>query len=310
MRRFAMLALAAGLVAGAAAAHAAGPTFATIDNPGDPTFNQLLGINNAGTISGYFGSGAAGHPNQAYTIAAPYTKFVPANVPDSAQTQATGINAAGMVTGFWAPTNTGTDANYGFIRYDDHGHYVYIDVNDPLGGGGVPVVNQVLGINQAGYAAGFYNDANGAAHGFVYQVATAAYRPVTVGGATAAAATGINNNNLICGFYIDKKGVTHGFLKPLTGGGAVSLTVPHAPVTQLLGVNSRGVAVGFYVDSNQLTHGVLYNPANGEWQTIDDPSGTNGTVVNGLNDKNELVGFYTDAANNVHGMLVTGAGAP
>ena len=35
-------------------------TFQTLNNNADPTFNQLLGINNGGTIAGYFGSGAAG----------------------------------------------------------------------------------------------------------------------------------------------------------------------------------------------------------------------------------------------------------
>ena len=32
-------------------------TYTTLDNLTDPTFNQLLGINNGGLIAGYFGSG-------------------------------------------------------------------------------------------------------------------------------------------------------------------------------------------------------------------------------------------------------------
>src|SRR5579885_3695116 len=43
-------------------------TFQTLDNAADPTFNQLLGINNTGVIAGYFGSGAAGHPNKGYLL--------------------------------------------------------------------------------------------------------------------------------------------------------------------------------------------------------------------------------------------------
>ena len=35
-----------------------GYIFQDVINPGDPTFNQELSINNAGTIAGYFGSGA------------------------------------------------------------------------------------------------------------------------------------------------------------------------------------------------------------------------------------------------------------
>src|SRR5580658_10437972 len=81
----------------AAKSHAAMPTsydFTTLDNPGDPTFNQLLGINTSGEIAGYFGSGQAGHPNEAYLIGAPYTSFAAADYPGAVQTQVTGINNA------------------------------------------------------------------------------------------------------------------------------------------------------------------------------------------------------------------------
>ena len=51
--------------------HPAAYTFTTLNDNADPTFNQLLGINNSGEIAGYFGSGATGHPNKGYTIVAP-----------------------------------------------------------------------------------------------------------------------------------------------------------------------------------------------------------------------------------------------
>src|ERR1039458_8111964 len=45
----------------------AGYIYQNVINPGDPTFNQELGINNAGTIAGYFGSGAPnGTPTDVY----------------------------------------------------------------------------------------------------------------------------------------------------------------------------------------------------------------------------------------------------
>jgi hypothetical protein len=49
------------------------------------TFNQDLGINNSGVIVGYFGSGAAGHPNQGYTVVPPYgqANFTSENFPGS-----------------------------------------------------------------------------------------------------------------------------------------------------------------------------------------------------------------------------------
>jgi hypothetical protein len=278
------------------------PTFTTIDNQADPTFNQLLGINNKGVISGYFGSGQQGHPNQGYTIAPPYTTFLSDNLPGSVQTQATGIVDSGLTVGFWAPTNTGTDANYGFIRLANG--FTYLSVNNPLVASS-PSVNQLLGINSSDIAVGFYNDATSNPHGYTYTVKTGEFAPVTVAAEVSGSATGINNNNLICGFFTNGAGVTKAFLKPLKGGAAVIFAVPGAPVTQFLGVNDNGVAVGFYMDASNLTHGVIYNPANGQWNTVDDPDGANGTTLNGINDNDQAVGFYTDAQNNTHGVLVT-----
>jgi len=298
---------AACLFAFSLSAHAAASqAFTTIDNPGDPTFNQLLGINNAGVIVGYFGSGQLGHPNIGYEIAPPYTQYSPAMLPGSVQTQATGINAAGIVTGFWSDTNTGSDNNFGFIREGRPGHYTYISVNNPLVGS-TPFVNQVLGINTAKIAVGFYNDANGNAHGFTYSVASGQFKAVNIAGAVSTGATGINNNNLICGFATGGKGKTFGYLKPISGGAPTMFSVPGSQNTQFLGVNASGVAVGFYVDTNMIMHGVIYNPANGQWVAINDPGGVGGTLINGINDQGEVVGFYIDAAGNYHGMLVTGA---
>ena len=49
-------------------------TFTTLDDQADPTFNQLLGINNDGKIAGYFGIGSNTHPNKGYTLSAPYAQ--------------------------------------------------------------------------------------------------------------------------------------------------------------------------------------------------------------------------------------------
>src|SRR5581483_8971936 len=97
-------------------------SFQTIDNTGDPNFNQLLGINNAGTIAGYFGDGMGMVPNNGYT----WTKaggFTAENFPGSAQTQVVAINNVGVsppvgpavynTAGFYVD-NAG--ANHGFTN--------------------------------------------------------------------------------------------------------------------------------------------------------------------------------------------------
>jgi hypothetical protein len=69
-------------------------SFQTLNNNGDPAFNQLLGINNSGTIAGYFGDGSSNQPNKGYTFAPPYTQssYTNENYPKSTQTQVIGIN--------------------------------------------------------------------------------------------------------------------------------------------------------------------------------------------------------------------------
>src|SRR5271155_3606157 len=97
-------------------------SFQTIDNPRDLTFNQLLGINDEGQIVGYFGSGAAGHPNKGYVIPAGSRYFVNENFPGSVQTQVTGENNRGITVGFWSNTNMGVgmDANFGWVNVNGH----------------------------------------------------------------------------------------------------------------------------------------------------------------------------------------------
>jgi hypothetical protein len=95
-------------------------TFTTLDNQADPTFNQLLGINQSGTIAGYFGSGAQDHPNKGYLLVPPYGQadYTADNFPGSTQTQLTGLNDRGVTVGFWSDSNNADNmnANFGFYQ--------------------------------------------------------------------------------------------------------------------------------------------------------------------------------------------------
>jgi hypothetical protein len=303
MTRLTLLA-AACLCAGISAASAQSFTFTTIDNPGDPTFNQLLGINDNGFIVGYFGSGLAGHPNIAYQLSPPYTKFVSDMVPGSVQTQATGINNAGVISGFWSGTNTGNgDANYGFVRLPIGKTHEFFGVVTP-GASNNPAFDQTDGVNNKNVAVGFSTSASGVLSGFTYTVSTATYTTIRIPGATGTQAFGINDAGETCGAYITST-ATGGFVSNAAGTVVTKFSVPGSTNTQLFGINNEGVAVGAFVDSNMIAHGLYYTPSNGNWVQVDNPNGPLGTVLNGLNNKGQIVGFYTDAAGNVHGMLVT-----
>jgi hypothetical protein len=283
--------------------------FTTIDDTNDLTFNQLLGINNAGEIAGYFGSAMppTTHPNKGYTVNQPYTQaaHTDENAPGSAQTQVTGLNSFGVTVGF-AVDAAGN--NTGFI--DDNGTFTtVVDPNTPPGAAAAGTAfNQLLGINDVGMAVGTYNDANGVAHGYTYDIATAAFTQIDVAGATSTTTTGINNAGVISGIDV-VGGVTEGFVDD--AGTITQLTGPSgATTTQAFGLNNEGQVVGDYVDAAGNTHGFVYDIATGTYTTIDDPNegtvgGVTSTVVNGINDQGQLVGFYTDAAGNVDGMLAT-----
>lgn len=271
--------------------------FTTLDDQADPTFNQLLGINDKGVISGYYGSGAPGHPFKGYTLDKPYAQsnYVNENYPGSAATQVTAINNAGDTAGFWID---GKNVNRGFVEWRG----VFSSYTDPKTGHGT--VNQILGINDSGIAVGFYTDAKNVNHAFTLDQATGKFDAVTPPGGGSAQATAINNHGDIVGL-VTNSGQTWGFIRK--GNHFSALSFPGGSTTQPFGVNDRDEIVGSYVDASNVMHGfLLQNPlTHAKWTSIDDPNGIGTTVVNGINDRGDMVGFYTDAGGNFDGMLVT-----
>ena len=286
------------------AAQAGSYSFNTYNNPGDTNFNQLLGINNAGTIGGYFGDGAV-VPNNGYTFVRPST-YTAENFPSSVQTQVVGINnlANTITVGFYIDA---AGDNVGFWKQGS----TYNSVSNPsTPSSPPPSVNQLLGVNDSGVAAGFYNDSAGFSHGYTYNTGSNTFTPVTpppAFGALSVQATGINNLGEIAGFFADSGGAFHGFLD--NGGSFTKLDDPNGTNTQVFGLNNEGQAVGTFVDGAGETQGFVYNA--GTYMTISDPNasgtpafGVTGTFVNGINDHGDLVGFYSDGTN-VNGFVAT-----
>src|ERR1022692_1272167 len=129
-------------------------SFSTLNNQNDPTFNQLLGINNRGQIAGYFGSGAQGHPNKGYLLVMSRhgTRYQNENVPGALQTQVIGINDLGVTVGFWSNQNTANQMNANFGFYSWGGRFG--TVNFPTANNAAPAVNQLLGLNDSNIAVG------------------------------------------------------------------------------------------------------------------------------------------------------------
>ena len=300
----ALAAVGAGLAAGAATASASatatpasgtpGYAYETVDNAADPTFNQLLGINDHGLVVGYFGSGAPGHPNKGYQLARPYLQhdFRTMNFPGSAQTQVVAVNRHGTTAGFWVDA---AGDNFGFVQWDGQ----YLSVSNPHSHA-TPRFDQLLGINDHDVAVGFWVDAAGNSHGYTFDVHNRHFDNVVVPGSTSTTATSINDEGWVSGFAVIH-GRTVGFVKH--GHHVDLIRVAHGSNVQVLGINNADEIVGSYEDSAAVTHGFLETPHH-RLMTIDAPNAAGSTVINGLNDRGRMVGFYTDAAGNTDGLVV------
>lgn len=307
MKHLLLGAAAAAVVALSAQPALAGYMLQNIISNHDPTFNQELGINNSGEIAGYFGSGAAGHPNKGYTVVPPYAQanFTNENFPGSVQTQVTGLNDTGATVGFWSDTNKGPplDANFGFV--DQGGSFT--NVNNPATPATSPSFNQLLGVNNSNLAVGFYTDASGVNHGYTYAIASKTFSanindPNAGSGAGQGTTTAaINNKGELAGSYVDSAGVSHGFT--YNAGTFSTIDPTGSTSTMLFGLNDNGFAVGAYIDSAGVMHGLLDDLANNTFLNVDDPSGIGTTTINGVNDNNQLVGFYVNGADNTIGLL-------
>ena len=292
----------------------------TLDNPGDRNFNQLLGINDAGVIVGYFGDGTV-VANNGYVLV-PKNHYAVENfthLPSgdkASQTQAIGINSRRFpdIVGFY--TDSATNVTHGFL--DTNG--VQSAIDDPAGSAPnvtAPAQN-LLGINDFGKAAGFWMDNNGHEHGFVVELDLRTHSarkfieiaPATFPAAVATQASDITDRDEVCGFWTDGNNNNHGFAGRL-GERLVSFDVKiegtTATSTSPFGCNNDGKIVGSFTDSKGAVHGFIYQ--HGRFKQFD-ASGSSqapafnvmGTLINGVNDEGDIVGFYSDG-NRVHGFV-------
>jgi hypothetical protein len=258
-----------------------------VSSPGDPAFTQLLGINNSGTIAGYFGDGTI-VPNNGFTLTLPNT-FTPENFPGSTQTQVIGINSAGATVGFYVDA---AGVTHGF--QDVGGTFSTIDAPGTA-------FNQLLGLNDNGQSAGYSSlDPTGMTlqRAFVQNGSTFTYIDGFLPtGTSNDQATDINNAGVVSGFYTTAT-VTDGFL--LNGTTLTTLSFPGSVFTQALGLNNAGDVVGDYVDSFGVMHGFVFDGVS--FKTFDAP-GSTATTINGINDNGQIVGFFTDANQNTIGFV-------
>jgi hypothetical protein len=182
----------------------AGGTFATVDQ-GGTVFNQLLGINQVGNkIAGYSSAtdpmGMTGQ--KAFSLVAGTTNYTSidallvAKFGPNFNSQATGVNNAGTVVGFYQPTSTT------FTGFEDIAGLISA-ITFPGS-----VSTQALGVNDLGQIVGDYTLANGDMFGFLDTGGM--FTTLDPFSSTAVTINGINDKGTVVGFYADSNGNTIG----------------------------------------------------------------------------------------------------
>ena len=261
-------------------------TFITINNAdGFPGF-MAEGINGPGDI---VGSSVGDRGGQCFVRDAKgaYTAL---NVPGAATCDATGINDAGQIVGFFSRTNPGLP--HGFLR-DAKGAFTTIDVPGAIS-------TQVFGINATGEIAGQFFDGSGV-HGFLRDTKGTL---TVINIATSTSVSGLNDSGEFTGTIQGSSGIQgylrdrNGTVTPFSAGGFL---------TQANGINSSGEIVGFFRVAVipgvvNIDQGFLLDKK-GAFTTISVPGAVH-TEAHGINALGKIVGAYNDA-NGIHGFLAT-----
>jgi hypothetical protein len=165
-------------------------TYTSVAYPKKP-FNQLLSQNDFGQAAGYYSTtGTGSGPDTAYVYDEDGGVFEAFAIPNSVSAQATGINNASDVCGFYVDA---ANVNHGWLQI--LGHFTVLNFPGSTG-------TQALGLNNKGLVVGVWTDNSGNSHGFVYTVATASFQSIDdPDGIGTTLVNGINDKGVLVGFF-------------------------------------------------------------------------------------------------------------
>lgn len=167
-------------------------------NNSNPSFNELLGINNSGIAVGDFADSLGNM--HGYRLNINTHRFTRINVGNSANVTATGINSGGTVVGYF--TNAAGKV-VGFLRHSSGQVVTFAKAGADM--------TQAFGINKGGVVVGAYTIGN-STFGFTWSRGRGFHTINDPHGKGSTLLTGINNAGDIVGSYTDSNGNTNGLL--------------------------------------------------------------------------------------------------
>jgi uncharacterized membrane protein len=244
-----------------------------------------FGINNAGTIAGFYYQN--GYHGFIKTAGGSYTTI---DVPGATDTFIYGINANGRIVGGYGDPAVYASGQ-GFI-YDNETYTFPFNVL-PISDGSYPA-----GINLAGQIVGQYSldGSIQGIRGFLWDGGFTTLEPTVV-----LEPKGINDAGWIVGFYGVFFSINHGFIRS-PGGVYSPFDVPGVAQTFIFGINNHNWISGSYKHDDGIQHGFVHDGI--AFSYIDVP-GALETRVQGINDRGQVVGAYRDTGDIYHGFLAT-----
>jgi len=307
------------LVSAATAVRANAQESFTSFDPAGSTYTFAAGINESGTVAGYYqDSREAGH-GFLRTSDGKITTFDPNG---SIFTEATGINDKGEIAG-WYRDESGTF--YSFVRGTDG----TIKTFNPTQG----YEPGTVGLNAKGKVAGWYMNGNGQAgfvgapEGKIKQLTVGGMAVNTKGAVTGTDGTegfvrapsgnmvtfkgpndpdktiptGINDSGVVAGYAETVCGIGYGFER--NAAGDVTAVGPgDSYYTWVMGLNDKGALTGYYYYGGY--QGFVRDSA-GAYTTFSISGATGGTYPQAISKKGEVAGGYRDGNNVLHGFVGT-----